>query len=235
MRTVTAESRAKYSKLFEDYVKKYGSFYDKDALEFIKSNFLDVNFEWEIDIDILNQVYEEIGVFNEYTNNSYTNFYSLISERYNLNQNILEVASGMFPSFARMVTRKQIIGTVTVMDPDTIIDRIDGIKIIKNELKDDFDASDYGFIYALSPCEALKTIIEVANKHNIEFCVLACGCTHLPKELIKYRSAIQQYYDYLEYICEIIENTIPKEMEYKIEYLKGFKTPVISTKKLKLN
>lgn len=234
MRIITDSMRQKYTRLFEEYVSKYGELYERDALEFIKDHFLGIDFECEMDIDILNQVYQSIGIFNEFPNNNYNKFYNLLSSRYDLNQHLLEVASGMFPAFARLVASKQRVGSVTAMDPDTIIDSIDGIKIIKAPLNSETDMTPYDFVYAISPCEALKEIIEVANKNDLEFCVLACGCTHLPKEMVSFRREVY-YREYIDYIESIIKETIPSTLEYNIEYLSEFHTPVISTRRLNIH
>ena len=230
MRFITNEHREKYLCLFEEYVDIYGKFYPKEALEYIKRHFLKTDFQYGFDVDIVAQVYQYLGIYNKFQDNKYKNFYDFLSSNYNLNQHLLEVASGMFPSFAQMVASKQCIGTVTAIDPDSIIDTLDGIKIIKEPLSPETDISKFDLLYAISPCEALKEIITSANKYEKEFCVLSCSCTHLPKELITYRREVF-YGEYINYIESIIKETIPHNIEYKIEYTSKFNTPIISTKK----
>lgn len=233
MRTVTDDIRNKYKSLFNKYVTEYGSLYDEKALEFIKAHFLDEDFEYELDVDILSQVYQSIGVYDEYPDNKYNVFYNYMSERYDLNQHLLEVASGMYPSFAKKVASMQKCGSVTAIDPWSILEDVNGIKVIKAEFTRDTDLSDYDFIYAIRPCEALEEIIRAANKNDLEFCALACRCTHIPNRMLYGRSEVY-YYEYIEYIREIIESTIPSDLEYTLDYVNGYREPIISTKRLNL-
>ena len=72
MRHISPESIDKYSKRFELYMKKYGLLYEEREREFIKANFLNSYFAEGIDIDIMNQVYETIGLFDNYMLASFT-------------------------------------------------------------------------------------------------------------------------------------------------------------------
>lgn len=231
MRIVSKSARIKYNKLLEEYISKYGSLYSESALDFIKQHFLDEEFNYGFDVDIVMQVYQETGVYNDFPDNKYTKFYNYLRERYDLNQHLLEVASGKFPSFAKVVASRQRVGSVTVMDSDTIIDELEGLKIIKENITRETDVSSYDLIYAISPCEALEEIIRVANKNNIEFCALACGCIHIPFSRPQWREIF--YGEYIDYLESILESTIPENLNYHIDYIEGIATPVIRTKKLR--
>ena len=120
MRHISPESIDKYTKRFELYMKKYGLLYEEREREFIKANFLNSYFAEGIDIDIMNQVYETIGLFDNYPNLYKANLKYLM-ECYDINTDILEVGGGYVPAFAKKMNDEQKSGSVSVMDPSLIV------------------------------------------------------------------------------------------------------------------
>ncbi len=218
---------------FNEYLKKYGSFYKPKELEYIKEQFLGYYFEHDLFVDIMSQVYQEIGVFEVITDNIYSKFIDVLCGKFDINQNILDVGCGYMPAFARLVAKKQEQGSVTAIDKNIITTDFDDIKAIKGSFNESFDISNYDLIYGLQPCEATPDMIKLANKYDKDLCILVCGCTHFNTLPIWPINEYMMYQRWLEYLEQIMKNSLPKNREYSFEdnYLYN-KYPLITTRRL---
>lgn len=128
-------------------------------------------------IDIKEEFLSYFDLKNNYKN--YSNiFYQEITKNFSLNQNILEIGCGWFPSIAKYIDLKQqnIKGTITCYDTNLKISKSGNINLIKSNINENEDISKYDFIYSSNICEALETTLKLANKYKKEFIIELCGC-----------------------------------------------------------
>ena len=234
MSRLTAQQRFMFNIKFKKFLENYGHLYSPDELEYIDGRFLGNFFEKGINIDIMNEIYQEIGVYDIVTDNINTKFYNKLSSEYDINQRLLEVGCGLIPSFAKMLKSKQSSGSITVIDPRVRLASVDDITIIRTYFDFDFDLTDFDLVYGIEPCDATPKVIEYANKADKDLCVLMCKCVHyIPTKGLDEFDAT--YKDWLEYIEEVMKTTLPEDREYKMEYLEDIDTPLFTTKKLTTN
>ena len=164
-----------------DYLSKYGKLYDKRALKFIKDSFLELTDPADAP-DILLQVYSELGIYSA-ADNLYLSHLNNIKRHFSIGGNILEVGGGMFPAFARLLSKEQIklnSGKLTVYDPNLIIQKLSNqnIKLVKKEFDGATNINDFDLIVGIYPCEATESIIINACKNKKDFYLAMCGCVH---------------------------------------------------------
>jgi hypothetical protein len=202
---------------FNKFIKKYGALYPDFAKQYILEHF-------ESDINecyrsgVINQVYAEIGILPD-EENTYKDFINLMKKKYNIYSNILEIGSGFIPTMAQYIDDEQrsVSGTITVYDPELIIEKRGNIKLFKNNFTCNDSVNDYDLIIAVAACEASKMLIRKANDANKDFMIALCGCVHLPDNYPSY-----MYYDcsyYHNYMFDIASNNLDSSRELNVDYL----------------
>ncbi len=154
-------SDAELTKKLEEYLKEYGHGYDSKALAFIRDNFLRYYHDFE-HIDILSQIYSHISALSD-DRDVYKKFMDFINEKYGLNQDILEVASGFFPTLAEKIDIcQQSInkGSITAIDPFLIPTKLGNVKLCKSSFCGDMSLENYTLVTSMYPCESTVRIIE---------------------------------------------------------------------------
>lgn len=220
---MTIEQINYFQKKFYEYMQKYGALYPVDTRDYIIEHLFDDNFDKNIYVDVMSQVYETIGVFDVVHDTVYENFYNLLKDNYNLDRNLLEVGCGYFPSFANKVSENQKKGSITVMDPDVIVQKLGKLKIIKSRFNKDTDVSKYELIYGLFPCDATIDMIRSANEFDKDLCIELCGCVHTSDPLMI------SYDSWLYRVEHILKSTIPDNREFTMEEKDNLPYPLIKT------
>lgn len=171
----------------------------------------------------MDQVYSAVGVYDNIPN-VYDTFIEEMQKHFDINRRLIEVAAGYYLGLAEKVSCHQKCGTITIYEPNIIIDTHEKFKIVKEEFKESTIVSDADMIYALRPCDAIETIIKVANKNDLDLFVGLCGCVDgcgfYSEEYL------QKWYDYLQ---ELVENTLPSNRKYDFYNIEGLKRPIIKT------
>ena len=165
----------------EEFIKKYGSIYDEDMLDYIKENFFTMYGSKET-TDVLRQIYSDLDMYEE-DENLYIEHLNKIKSNFNIESDVLEVAGGCIPSFANILAKEQIKlgkGTITVYDPSLVKteSKYSNLKLYKNSFYLDTDVSKFNLIVGLYPCNATLNIIESACVNKKDFYVAMCGCVH---------------------------------------------------------
>lgn len=213
MRHISPEDIKKYTKLFNEYMEIYGPLYEESEREYILLNFLNSYFAEGIDIDIMNQVYETIGLFDNYTNVYSVNLKYLM-ECYDINTDILEVGGGFVPAFAKKLSEKQEHGSVTVFDPLLIVSQFGNLRLHKEEFTDETDVSNFKLLVGIEPCDATITMIKSANKNDLDMYMMLCGCTHF-EDTDRY--SVVTYSAWLNHLERIMQSTIPSNRDYAFD------------------
>lgn len=194
-------------------MKVYGSLYEEPEREFIKINFLNSYFAEGVDIDIMNQVYETIGLFDNYPNLYKANLKYLM-DCYDINTDILEVGGGYVPAFAKKLSDNQQSGSVSVIDPLLIVNQFGNLRLYRENFTEETDVSKFKLLVGIQPCEATIPMIKSANKNNLDMYMMLCGCTHF--EDVERYSYIT-YGMWVNYIEQIMKNTIPDNRTYSFD------------------
>lgn len=231
-------SDAELTKKLEEYLKEYGHGYDSKTLAFIRDNFLRYYHDFE-HIDILSQIYSHISALSD-DRDVYKKFMNFINEKYGLNQDILEVGSGFFPTLAEKIdTYQQSInkGSITAIDPLLIPTKLGNVKLCKSSFCGDMSLKNYTLVTSMYPCESTVRIIESANAQDKDFSLLTCGCTHFPDYELYY-GGYSTVEDWQNYLYRLAKKTSKSDRIIDIDYLndKEVTTPIISSrKKVKTN
>ncbi len=225
MRHVSPEDIKKYTKRFEDYMKIYGPLYEERQREYIRINFLNSLFAEGVDIDIMNQVYETIGIFDNYLN-TYSANLKHIMECYDINVDILEVGGGLVPAFAKKLSDNQKSGSVSVMDPLLIVNQFGNLKLYKENFTEETDVSKFKLLVGIQPCEAIIPMIASSNKNDLDMYMMLCGCTHFEDAE---RYSYITYGMWLNYIEHTMKDTIPDNRSYSFDNIEGAPYYVLRT------
>lgn len=166
--------------LLRHILNKYN--YEPFCEEYIEDNFFEQIGE-RVVADILIQLYSEIGLYKE-EDNIYIQHLNNIKKNFKVDCNILDVASGCVPAFANIIAREQLKigkGTVTIYDPNLVIDKVKypNMKLNRTEFNLDIDVSEFDLITGIFTCDATDIILESACKNKKDFYVAMCGCSHL--------------------------------------------------------
>lgn len=214
-------------KRFNLFLDKYEKKYNTYMMEYIKKNILLECLE-PTTADVLMQVYDEIdlneilqeAVKNGELDKSFKNSFYLehlkkLQENFNINCNVLDVASGVIPAFANNIAKAQLnmgIGTVSVYDPRLVVidAKHSNMKLYPLKFSNKTDIRKYDLLTGIFPCEATKIIIEKACQEKKNFYVAMCGCTHFSDEELA--SISMNFYNFCspKYYQELVINMTEK-------------------------
>lgn len=227
-------------KKYDEFMGKYGKFYDDDLKSLFDREFIDSIGERLVPSEFT-QLYDKFGAIKD-SDNIYLSHLSKLKSAFNLECNILEVGGGYCPTFAAKIASEQIklgCGKITVYDPNIIVGSIDKYKnmtLCKNEFTGNTDISKYDLVIGLMPCISTKNIIEALSKTPKDFYIAFCGCDHFAYEYGFYQYGFfrPSYNDDIRALEQIVKENNLGELEidylddkYEIEY------PIAYTKKIK--
>lgn len=165
---------------------------------------------------------------------------NFINEKYGLNQDILEVGSGFFPTLAEKIDTYQQStnkGSITAIDPLLIPTSLGNVKLYKSSFSSNMSLKNYTLVTSMYPCESTVRIIESANAQDKDFSLLTCGCTHFSVYELYY-GGYSTVEDWQNYLYRLVKETSKSDRIIDIDYLndKEVTTPIISSrKKVKTN
>lgn len=128
-------------------------------------------------VDVLFEVYDEVNALDENAN-VYAGFFKLLKQKFDINQDIIEIGGGMFPNLSRRIAKEQKVGNVTVYDPNLILRKYSpGNLILKNEaFKKDTSIGNTKLLVGMSPCHSIDLILERASAEDLDFMIKVCQC-----------------------------------------------------------
>jgi len=231
----TMMQRLRYMSMFYRYLMHYGNRYSESTRAFLKENFLKIT-EIGYIPDVLEQLYAKFGMFSE-EENTYLGFAKMIGDVYGYDINILEVAGGYYPIFSQYIDdfqQKENNGTITVIDPLLVIEKLGKVSLQKKEFSHDMNVSDFDLLVGICPCEATEEIIKSAVINKKEFFIAMCGCIDVKnygwmwgfeREFI-YNSKVDKIF------C-LAQEQEKDGFEVQKQYIKNFNYPIISSKRKK--
>lgn len=200
---------------FENFCQIYGNLYDPEDLKVIKEGFINHSYESSENYDIINQVNSYLNIYK--CSNPYLEFIDYLKQYYNIDRNLLDVGSGVFPELARRIQMEQKNGSIECYDPYSLFCCFNGIKINREKFTLDTDVSKYDMLIGHMPCDATIPMIIAANKNDKDLLINLCGCIHL--DFINY--FYPNFYireAWLSQIIESIESTLPSDRSYSLEH-----------------
>ena len=171
----------KIARLYNSFCKKYKGIYTEEEWSYIEENFWTYVFSSDAP-DILMQIYTELNF--EYEKGSYYERHlKKIQDNFDIRCNILDIDSGMIPSFANLLASRQLQlkkGTVTLYEPLLLSTskKYKNMTLHKEAFTTETNIKSYDLITGIMPCEATELIIEQACKNKKDFYIAMCGCTH---------------------------------------------------------
>lgn len=167
--------------LYKKFKKEYKECYTEEEWKFIEENFWTYIFSPAAP-DLLMQIYTELNIISE-QGNFYQKHLNNLQSKFNIGCNILDVASGIIPSFANLLAFEQLKigkGTVTIYEPLLGLTKAKypNITLHKEKFTSETRIKKFDLITGIMPCGATDVIIEQACKNKKDFYIAMCGCTH---------------------------------------------------------
>lgn len=224
---------------FIEFKKRYLDAYrefDRNLADYIEDNFFTFVYSPAAP-DVLMQVYELCGIESQ-DGTFYNAHLDRLKDIYGLDKNIVEVASGVIPSFAKKIYKEQMRlgkGTITIYEPDLLFEREEScpkMVINRKNFNSTCNIKDSDLIAGLFPCEATEPIIEEACKYDKDFYVAMCGCVHFRNANIPYSESNSRLYQ--SYVIDLADRLVSSNKELVVDMLDDkymVPYPIIYTKK----
>ncbi len=178
---IKGKNEVEVEKLFQSFKNTYKHLYERDDWEYIEESFWTYLYS-NCAPDILMQVYSETGL-EPVCGSFYNKHLQKLKSIFDVRCNVLDVASGMIPSFANLVASEQLHlkkGTVTLYEPLllTTTPKYPNMKLHMKNFTADTHIKEFDLITGIMPCAATESIIESACSNQKDFYIAMCGCTH---------------------------------------------------------
>ena len=164
---------------FIEYLKMYGASYDKNNLKIIKDYFLSCLGIKSPNV-LLAQIYSCVGAYST-VDDPYIGYLNKLKEFFNINCNILDVASGDYPAFGVQIAKEQLTlsnGTVTMYDPNLVLGRplIKNMVLHKEKFTKETVISNFDVVTSILPCSVTDLLLDRLLEEDKEFFVALCNC-----------------------------------------------------------
>lgn len=201
-------NQSDYQKI-NNFLEKYGSEYPESVVEYIKENYQEAINAQKIP-DLMTQVYAELNLLSP-NKNRYLRYLRSLKSYFSLEQDILEVGGGFFPSFAKYIAKEQSDlqrGSITVYDPRLVTKRCNKIRLKKEKLTLETKTEPYDLLLGIMPCDATLLLIEKASQDNKQFFLALCGCTHFNSA----QFMLPSYENWKKYLFNYAEKSLTSEL-----------------------
>lgn len=230
------KNKGELNKIYNELLNQYIPAYDEFMSGFIKDNFFSSIGSRQVYSELL-QLYSDFDIIPD-EDNHYMAYLNKIKDNFDINCNILEVASGSVPALANIIASEQLKtgnGTITIYEPNLIstTPKYSNMKLYKEEFNSTIDIKQFDLVVSIMPCLVTEDIIEQVFKNDKDFYLAFCGCDHygFSNPFYGYMMPIPSYYQYLTKVNElnkeynlgdIITDRLPDkyEIDYPIVYNK---------------
>lgn len=175
--TIPTEDAKKMLAVFLD---TYGKNYSEKDLAYIKSNFHNYYSLFGADTR-LGQLYSLFGCYPSDAD-PYLGFANVLQKYFDIRTDILDVASGHYPSFGKIVAGRQMqlgCGTITLYDPNIVCAEnppYPNMKVYKEKFQDAHSISDFRLVTSTLPCTVTKELLEQFVGTDQDLFMALCGC-----------------------------------------------------------
>ena len=181
----------------------------------------------------LYQIYSYLNLFKS-EDDIYYGYFKKLAENFDINCNILDVASGAIPAFGLIISGKQMElpnarGSITMCDPAIVLDTLknENMTIVRDKFKKD-DVFNYDLITGIMPCGVTRDIIESACQYNKDFFIGLCGCPQEDDIFDNGKSSIENNIDFASDMCSKYNRELIVE---NLDYYFTANKPIIYSKK----
>lgn len=227
--TVDKEKR---KEMFREFTNKYlGRFSGKDRV--LVSLNLENGVGHYFNPMQLFQIYSYLGICSE-QDDIYYGYFKKLAENFDINCNILDVASGAVPAFGLIVAGKLIElpnskGKITMCDPALVLDtgKKDNMTLIKGKFERE-KVKTYDLVTGVMPCSVTRDIITSSCEYNKDFFIGLCGC---PQEYDFFgdgKSSIEHNIDFANEMCSKYGRTLET---VELDFYYTANKPIIYSKK----
>ena len=183
-----------------------------DSLRYF-NYFYDINFDSDYIPHYVYAAYDDCGIL-PHENNRYDIFVNELSNKMNINCNILEVGGGTKYRTASRIAKMQS-GTIEVFDKQlyTTSSPYSNLKLYKVNFNHMTDIRKYNLIEGQYPCQATELMIKRALEENKDLFIHICQCVHpiapfLNMDLSHFGERSKEYQE------EVIDYYIKQAKEY---------------------
>lgn len=156
-------------KAFKTFIDKYQDEYGKEALDFIKKNFVKL-YQEQTRMDIMLEIYQTLGMLKK-EESLYHGILNIMQKEFDLNTDLLEIGGCWYPAMAELIAQNQTNGSVTVYDSSLVTTSIDNLILYNRDYTNEDEPTNFNLIYGVAACEATELIIKKANANNKDFLV----------------------------------------------------------------
>lgn len=140
-------------------------------------NYIKENWREQLNVDVLLEAYDEMDALDE-NNNVYDAFLGILKEKFDINQDIIEVGGGLFPALSKRIASSQTAGTITVYDPNLVLKKYpyENLVLKKENFQKNTHLGNAKLLVGISPCHSVDLILERASAEDLDFMVKVCPC-----------------------------------------------------------
>lgn len=181
--------------------------------------------------DIMNQIYEEMGILRK-EDNPYLAFAQHLKRKYSLDRHVIDVGGGFLPTLGKEISKLQFglqNGTVTVYDPFLLKRNYVGIELKKEKFTENEIQTGNELLVGFFPCSGGNLIIQTGLDYDLDFSIQLCGCIH--------GGSFQHVDEYHQFLIDQIKKALPKDRMLDIDYLDSsyqIPYPILSSVKRKV-
>lgn len=190
------------------FIREYGNGYDPLLLQSLGMNFSESKYKRS---DYIACVRSFLNLDKD-ENDRYKGYFNFLNKEFDLTGNILEIASGTFPTLANYIDKEQQKknkGSIEIYDPLLVTTNLGNIIANKSLFENDKGAKEKDLIIGMTPRCASEIIVRTANKYKKPFSVLMCP--DIGKS--------SMYDENMDALLKLIEETKEDDLTVKVSYL----------------
>ncbi|MEG0021661.1 MAG: hypothetical protein RSB77_00655 [Bacilli bacterium] len=160
-----------------NYLKIYGDLYPEGIKELIEKEYMN-----KPEADVFMELYATLDLYKP-EENPYKGIANIIENKFGVDNNILEIAGGCYPTLGEEIDKRQAKinkGTITVYDPCLLMTNLGNIKLHKENFYFLEKPEQYDTLVGVAPCSATISLIENAMSKGKNLLVSPCSCPHFP-------------------------------------------------------
>ncbi len=162
-----------------DFLSEYGDLYDSRTITNIKNYFLSCVGRYGVSTTFA-QLYSYLEIYPK-NRDPYIQYIDKLMEHFEIDVDVLDVASGEFPTFAIRIAQKQIklnAGTITMYDPALVCkkEKYPNMCLHKEKFTREVSIEKYDLVTAILPCTITDDLIRILLEQDKNFFIAFCGC-----------------------------------------------------------
>lgn len=188
-----------------EFLNEYGDLYSPSTISYIKKYFMGCIGRYGISTTFA-QIFSYLEIYPE-NKDPYIQYIEKLKQHFDIGVDILDIASGEFPTFATRIAKKQIelnAGTITMYDPQLSCGKpkYPNMYLHKEKFDKTVNIKKYDLVTSIFPCEITDELIRTLLEQDKSFFIAFCSCYSHANE-ISFSSAIRTYVKSIQMAREI--------------------------------